>query len=185
MPYSQRVAEVIGEPDGVLAGVSGSKAMIRVHAAGLELSDTTILEAKQGRFGRNGRGLQTLARAYAPEFRQKFGDEIQAVRGGVSDEDVEAWLLGLAFPERNPGAVSAPVDASAFARRVVEDLMRNRKLPDETVAQFIVRRIAELNAQYGRAVRLQFHGGVDELTQEQAEAIMADAEATIRREASL
>lgn len=104
MPYSEKLKEILGGPKGVLAGISGQRAAIRVAQSGSELSSATILKLKQGIYGEES-SLRTLARAYARELLEQYRDAIKDTFditsiNQLSDEDwvrlVQDWLVSVA-----------------------------------------------------------------------------------------
>lgn len=127
MPYSQRLGEILGGTDGVLAGVSGNKGAIRVATRGGKLSNTTILELKQGLFGRI-ESVRTLGEAYADELLAKHREEIEAIYREASLRTAVDWLCRVAAetsyqPHPDPEMEKARVRLLAEGRESVEGYM--------------------------------------------------------------
>ncbi|MFN3652193.1 MAG: hypothetical protein ACK47B_21660 [Armatimonadota bacterium] len=133
MAYSERLKEVLGEPDGILAGVSGNKAALRVARSGGELSNTTILDMKKGVFGRP-ESVRTLARAYAEDILLRYRHEIQEAYGAdaaATDEEweqlAEDWLCYIAGAGayRTPrGQTAIPAPAGVISNEQAYEIAR-------------------------------------------------------------
>jgi hypothetical protein len=143
MAYSPKLAEVLGGPQGILDKVSGAVASRRVHASGGALSDTTILAAKRGDFGRI-ESVAEIARAYARDLvaHEKWRAEIEQTYGRQATEQLAIeWLQHIAKnPDGLPGGALPPtleIDEDLL-RRIVE--MVAPKVAQET-ADATVRRL--------------------------------------------
>lgn len=130
MPYSERLKSILGEGGGILAGVSGQKAAIRVSSSGGELSSATILKMKNGVYGEDA-SLRTLARAYTPELLAAHRSEItttfeMADENALTAEDWKRiaadWLVLAANSDDGVGALLRPRSWSdADVARIAEE----------------------------------------------------------------
>ena len=196
MAHSKRLQEVLDEPGGVLAGISGNKASIRVAVNGGEMSSATILRIKSGIYGEE-ENVRQVGRAYAAELVGKFRERIVADLGPPPAESESGWkehaaqwLAYLANPRwGNPRAspVSTPMDQSGLADQIADRVM-------ERIGEYVVERVSgaqrlltllgELEREFpGRVgVALHLSGGYANMTVERAEAVAQEIRASILEE---
>lgn len=98
MPFSQRLKEVLGEPAGILAGISGGTAALKVAHAGEDLSAAAIIQLKKGLYGRGAETVRKLGRAYYRDLLAKHGSEIEETFGERNQDTAGEWLVWTADP---------------------------------------------------------------------------------------
>lgn len=184
MPYSERLKEVLGEPGGILVGLSGNHIAMRAAHSNEQLSNTVALELKRGWFGREGTALRILGRVYAPELLERHGDEIEEMYGRRAADAAVEWLLYVANPRlavpprRTPAGVSAiglasPDPTSEILRRLERIEQRLPERDEETGSERFIRGLVELCRKHGRPVPVELDGE-GTLTVAEAEAQLAE-----------
>lgn len=128
MPYSAQLEKVLGEPGGILDGVSGGKMALRIARTGGDLSAATALRIKKGQYG-EAQSLRQIGAAFAAELLERHGEEIQQLMGEANEEAAAEWLVYIADPElsriRPAGAEAVPAPAlEEIVSRVAEEAVR-------------------------------------------------------------
>jgi hypothetical protein len=195
MAYSERLKTVLSAPGGILDGVSGGKAQLRVARLGETIAPATVIAMKKGLFGEDLDAVRKIGRAYAPEIVARHGEELQELFGEAGEPQAPDWLAYVASghkPYAHPlDTESRVAEASALyqvaelaaekAARLLVDEMRSSPHP----AALFWDEVRQLNEETGAGIQVYLHEGSAGLTAERVRGYVQAIRNTLKEEGML